>query len=386
MDSSQDRNLPATPRRLQKAKEDGQVPRSRDLSHLAVLGGGMVTIFMLMPWGYGQLREGMRALFFFKHETLQHPESMVRHLVEGFSVGLSFVLPVAFIVAVIVVAVTVASGSFAWSTKPLAPSLSKIGLISGFGRLFSRQQLFEVLKLTGITVMLSVVAYLFVESHIAAYPTLLMRPLEASITQLGEWMVSGVSGLLAVVALMAAIDVPLQRFLHHHRLRMSLQEVKDEHKESDGNPQLKSRMRQRARELAQGNSVTRVPQADLVVMNPTHYAVALKYDETTMAAPQVIAKGADAIAMRIRDMAKEHKVPVLQSPMLARALYAHTEIDQQIPNALFTAVAQVLAYVFQLRAAMRGEGPMPGEPPKPDVPVELDPHHGRETPTPAGAQ
>jgi flagellar biosynthesis protein FlhB len=385
MDSSQDRNLPATARRLQKAKEEGQVPRSRDLSHLAVLGGGLLMLFMLLPWGYGQLREGMRTLFRFGHENVQHPEWMVRQLAEGFATGLVFVLPLSLAIAVLVVAVTVASGAFAWSAKPMMPSLSKIGLISGFGRLFSRQQLFEVLKLTAITVLLSVVASFFIESHMAAFPTLLLRPLEASMSQMGEWFVGGVGTLLAVVALVAAIDVPLQRYLHQHRLRMSLQEVKDEHKESDGNPQLKSRMRQRARELAQGNSVTRVPKADLVVMNPTHYAVALKYDEATMAAPHVIAKGADAIAMRIRDMAKDHKVPVLQSPMLARALYAHTEIDQQIPSALFTAVAQVLAYVFQLRAAMRGEGPMPGEPPKPDVPVELDPHHGRETPTPAGA-
>jgi flagellar biosynthetic protein FlhB len=355
------------------------------LSHLAVLGGGLLMLFMLLPWGYGQLREGMRALFLFQYESVQRPEMMVRQLTDGFVTGLSIVLPLSTAIAVLVIAVTVASGSFAWSSKPLMPSLSKIGLISGFGRLFSRHQFFEVLKLTAITAVLGVVASLFIRSHMAAFPTLLLRPLESSIQQMGDWFVGGVSTLLAVVALVAAIDVPLQRYLHKHRLRMSLQEVKDEHKESDGNPQLKGQMRKRARELAQGNSVNRVPKADLVVMNPTHYAVALKYDEATMAAPYVIAKGADAIAMRIRDMAKDHKVPVLQSPMLARALYAHTEIDQQIPSALFTAVAQVLAYVFQLRAAMRGEGPMPGEPPKPDVPVELDPHHGRETSTPSGA-
>ena len=123
--------------------------------------------------------------------------------------------------------------------------------------------------------------------------------------------------------------------------------------------------------------MSRVPAADLVVMNPTHYAVALKYDEKTMAAPHVIAKGADLIALRIRDVAKDNQVPVLQSPMLARALYAHTEIDQQVPAALFTAVAQVLAYVYRLRAALKGQGPMPGQPPQPEVPLEMDPHRGR---------
>ena len=137
---------------------------------------------------------------------------------------------------------------------------------------------------------------------------------------------------------------------------------------------LKGRRRQRQREIAMRMSVGRVPKADLVVMNPTHYAVALQYDDATMAAPRVIAKGADLIALKIRDVAKASDVPVLQSPMLARALYAHTEIDGEIPSALYTAVAQVLAYVFQLKAAMAGRGAMPAQVPVPDVPPELDPH------------
>ena len=173
------------------------------------------------------------------------------------------------------------------------------------------------------------------------------------------------------------IDIPLQQYLYARNLKMTHKEVEDENKESEGNQEQKAVRMQRQRELAQGRSLKRVPTADLVLMNPTHYAVALKYDEKTMAAPRVIAKGADLMAMRIRDLAKANQVPVLQSPMLARALYAHTEIDQQIPAALFTAVAQVLAYVYRLRAAMRGQGPMPGHPPQPEVPPELDPLQGR---------
>jgi flagellar biosynthesis protein FlhB len=376
--STQDKNLPATPRRLQKAREEGQIPRSRDLTHIAVLGGGAVTLMVLAPWGYDHLRQSLRAGLAFNHDTLKHPEALTEYLSEGVTQALLSYLPLGVLVALIVVVVTVASGAYAYSTKPLMPDFSKIGILSGFQRLFSRQQFFEVLKLTAITALLALVGGLFIQSHLADFGTLMLRPLEASIAQMGDWFKAGVGALLGVVALIAAIDVPLQHYLHRQRLKMSLQEVKDEHKESDGNPQLKGKLRQRQREIAMGNSVSKVPQADLVVMNPTHYAVALKYDEATMAAPHVIAKGADLIAMRIRDMAQEHKVPVLQSPMLARALFAHTDIDQQVPAALFTAVAQVLAYVYRLRAALRGEGPMPGEPPKPDVPVELDPHHGRE--------
>jgi flagellar biosynthetic protein FlhB len=154
---------------------------------------------------------------------------------------------------------------------------------------------------------------------------------------------------------------------------MSRQEMKDEHKDSDGNPQMKGRMRGKQRELAQSNSIRAVPKADFILMNPTHFAVAIQYDETTMAAPRVIAKGADLMAMKIRDIAKSHTIPVLQSPVLARALYANAELDQDIPSTLYTAVAQVLAYIYRLKAAMRGEGPMPGEPPQPFVPPELDP-------------
>jgi len=154
---------------------------------------------------------------------------------------------------------------------------------------------------------------------------------------------------------------------------MSHEEVKQEHKESDGNPHIKGRIRQKQREIADRASVSAVPKADFVVMNPTHYAVALKYDEKTMSAPQVISRGTDLIAMKIRDVAKEHNVPVLQSPMLARALYAHAELDQAIPATLYTAVAQVLAYVYRLKAALRGEGRMPDSLVEPFVPPELDP-------------
>lgn len=380
--STQDRNLPATPRRLQKAREEGQVPRSRDLTHLAVLGGGLVSLSVMVPWGYDHLRQTLRTFLTFDRLSVQQDVLLLKALVDGTGAGLVFFLPLGAVVALVVVLSSFASGSVAWSTQPLMPQLSKIGLLSGFTRLFSRQQFFEVLKLTAITALLAVVGWWFVASHLVALGSLLLRPLEAAISQLGTWFTSGVMALLGVVALVAVIDVPLQQYLHRHRLRMSFQEVKQEHKDSDGNPQLKGRMRQRARELAQANSVAAVPRADLVVMNPTHYAVALKYDDKTMAAPVVLAKGTDLVAMRIRDTAQNASVPVLQAPMLARALYAHTEIDEQVPAALFTAVAQVLAYVYQLRAAMRGDGPMPGQPPQPEVPVELDPHHGRVTPQP----
>ncbi len=378
MESSQDKNLPATPRRLQKAREDGQVPRAKDLSNLVVVAGGMVLLWLSTAWAYERMSEVVRISYRFNAESLRHPEVMLEVLALAMYTALLYYLPLALAVAVLAALSMVAAGSFAWSFKPLELDLSKIGLISGFGRLFSMQQLFELLKLLAVSVLLALVGWWFVSSHLPAFGSLLLRPLESSIVQLGQWFMLGVGGLLLVLLLVALIDVPLQQYLHRRNLKMSHQEVVEEHKETEGNPWLRAKRMQRQRELAQGSSVAQVPAADLVLMNPTHYAVALKYDEKTMVAPHVIAKGADLNALRIRDMAKLHQVPVLQSPMLARALYAHTEINQQVPAVLFTAVAQVLAYVYRLRAALRGQGPMPGQPPQPHVPPELDPLQGRE--------
>lgn len=372
--SSQDKNLPATPRRLQKAREDGQVARSKELSNLAILGGGALIMAALLPMGFEALRSALAAQLRFDSTSVQQPGQMMERLGEILGQGLWIYLPLGVFTLALFVGVTLASGSWAISTKPITPDLKHLNPLSGIGRLFSKQQLFETAKLTGMTLVFGLVGWQFVSSHIEAFGTLLMRPLEGALGQLARWMVFGVGSLLAVVTVFALIDFPMQKFLHAHRLRMSLEEVKREHKESEGDPHIKGKRRQRQRELAMRNSITRVPAADMVVMNPTHYAVAIQYDDATMSAPRVIAKGADLLALRIREVAKGAQVPVIQSPMLARALYAHAEIDDEIPSALYTAVAQVLAYVYQLKAAMAGRGAMPLAVPVPDVPRELDPH------------
>jgi len=371
--SSQDKNLPATPQRLKKARDDGQVARSKDLSNVTVLGGGMLVLFALAPTGFAQLRDALAGQLRFDNASVRTPELMLQRLSDSAAQALIVYLPLGLLVIALAVVSLIAAGSFALSTKPIEPKLSNISPLSGFKRLFSRQQVIETFKLVGITAVVLLVAGQFIVNHAEAFATLLMRPLEAGIGQLAQWLAVGVGLLLLVIGVVAAIDVPTQRFLHKHRLKMSHDEIKREHKEAEGDPHVKSQRRARQRQLAQRQSIRAVPKADLVVMNPTHYAVALRYDEATMAAPRVIAKGTDLLAMKIRDVAKANAVPVLQSPMLARALYAHAEIDQEIPGALFTAVAQVLAWVYQLKAAMNGQGRMPADP-QPTVPPELDPH------------
>jgi flagellar biosynthetic protein FlhB len=285
------------------------------------------------------------------------------------------VLPMGVLMAAVAVVSAVAAGGWNWSFKALTPKIEKFNPIAGLGRLFAKHQLIDALKACALALVLGSIGAVYLKAHIGEFGALMGMTLPAAIESGGHTILGGLVLLVGVLATVATIDLPLQRFLHAQRLRMSHQEVKQEHKESEGSQEVKGKIKARMREITQRRMMAAVPKADLVVMNPTHYAVALKYEDGQMAAPRVVAKGADLLALRIRDIAKDAKVPVLQAPVLARALYAHTEVDHEIPTALFAAVAQVLAYVYQLRASLAGRGPEPGPLPELPVPVELDPHH-----------
>ena len=373
MESSQDRNLPASEQKLKKARDDGQTARSRELTHLAVLGTGSVTLLTLGPVMFDQLKLSLSQQLSFNASVMANPQSMLGRLQDMVAVGLLGCAMFAVITTAVVLLSTVAVGGWVASFKPVMPDFSRLNPLTGFGRLFTKDKFTEVLKMTIVTAVLIAIGTTYLSSSLNTIAMLVLQPSTSAIRHLTEWLTSGLGMLLVVILLLAMVDIPLQRFLHMSKMKMSHQEVKQEHKESDGNPQMKGKLRQRQREISQGNSVGAVPKADFVLMNPTHFAVAIKYDEKTMRAPQVVSKGADLLAMKIRDIAKNNAIPVLQSPMLARALYANAELDQDIPASLYTAVAQVLAYIYRLKAAMRGEGPTPGEPPQPFVPPELDP-------------
>lgn len=370
---SQDRNLPASERKLQRAVDDGQVTRSRDMLHLAVLGAGSLALLALAPALFARLKLDLSRQLSFDASTLAQSGSMLTRMQDMVVASLVACSVFALIVSVAVVLSSLAVGGWVNSLKPLMPDFSRLNPLSGLGRMFTKDKLAETGKMLAIVIMLSVVGGLYLYSTSHTIVALVMQPSAAAIASMNEWLVAGMGLMLLIVLLVAAIDVPLQTFLHKSRLKMSHQEVKQEHKESEGNPHMKGRLRQRQRELSQGSSISAVPRADFVVMNPTHFAVAIRYDENSMRAPQVVSRGADLLALKIRDIARSHSIPVLQAPVLARALYAHAELEQDIPSSLFTAVAQVLAYVYRLRAAERGDGPMPEAPPVPEVPPELDP-------------
>jgi flagellar biosynthetic protein FlhB len=374
-DTAQDKQLPATARKIEKAREDGQVARSRDLSHFAAIAAGGALLVALSPMLSAWLRELVASGLAFDARALASPDAMTERLGALTLKMLMLVLPLGAVLALIAVAANVLAGGWNWTFKPLAPKFEKFDPIAGAGRIFSRHQLTETLKASVLALVLGTIGALWLRAHVNDFTHTLALPLPAALPHALDTLKTGLVLLVMALAVFALVDVPLQRKLLLDRLKMTHQELKEEMKQLEGNLEVKAKVRARMREIVKRRMLAAVPHADLVVMNPTHYAVALKYDDKTMAAPRVVAKGADLLALRIRDIAAEHQVPVLQAAPLARALYAHTEVDQEVPAALFAAVAQVLAWVWQLRAAMAGQGAMPGDLPALPVPEEMDPHH-----------
>ncbi len=373
--NAQDRNLPASARKLAKAREDGQIARSRDLGHFVSVAACGALLVMFAPWASAWLKQTLMQALQFDRSALADPRFMGERLQAQTLRMLWIVLPFGAVMMVAGVAASLALGGWNWTLKPLAPNFGKLNPITGLPGLLSKDKLIDALKGSTLALILGGVGTLYLRAHIDAFAGVLAMPLPTAIGEVLGSMTGGLTLLLLALALFAAVDVPLQRHQHAQRLKMSRQEQKQEQKESDGNPEIKAKIRARMSEMTKRRMLAAVPKADMVVMNPTHYAVALKYDDKKMGAPRVVAKGADLLAMKIRDLANGSKVPVLQAPVLARALYAHAELDREIPAALFGAVAQVLAYVYQLRAALAGQVAMPADLPELVVPAELDPHN-----------
>ncbi len=380
-DDAQDRKLPASARKLQKARAEGQVARSRDLAHLAAMGAGAALIVALAPQWTHWLRTLLEGALRFDAAAVATPATMTARLGSLTLQMLVAVLPFGAALALVGVAAALLAGGWNFTLKPLEPRLDKFSPLAGLGRMFSGHQFADTGKAVLLTLVLALLGGLYLQSRLAGFTSLLAQPLPAAMADAGELIQGGVWLLLAALAVFALVDVPLQRRLLANRLKMTVAEAKQEHKEVEGNAEVKGKIRARMREFASRRMLAAVPQADLVVMNPTHFAVALKYDDKTMAAPRVVAKGADLLAFKIRDLARDAKVPVLQMPPLARALYKHAEVDQEIPAALFGAVAQVLAWVYQLRAAMAAGRPLTAALPDVDVPPGLDPLAPRVEPS-----
>ncbi|MBL8289207.1 MAG: EscU/YscU/HrcU family type III secretion system export apparatus switch protein [Rubrivivax sp.] len=372
-DQHSNRTLPATPRKIERARADGQVARSRDLGHFLALGAGVALLGAFTPELTSLLARSLGESMRFDAAALADPRAMGERLAALALTLLAVVLPVGGVAVALALAAGLLSGGWNFTLKPLAPQFGKLDPLAGLARLVSGAHLTEAVKACLLSVLLVAAGAWVVATSWPRAAALLSMPLPQALVAAGGLLQGGLVALGVLLALFAIVDVPLQRQLLARRLRMSVEELKREMRDSEGNSEVKGKMRVRMREIVRRRMLAAVPKADLVVMNPTHYAVALKYDEAKMSAPRVVAKGADLLALRIRDVAREARVPVLQSPPLARALYAHTDVDQEVPARLFSAVAQVLAWVYQLRDALAAGRPFAAPAPQPAVPDDMDP-------------
>jgi flagellar biosynthesis protein FlhB len=385
-DDDQHKPLPASERKLRKAREDGQAVRSKDLGHFLVMLVASGMLVWLTPVWFTQIQDLMRTGLQFDARVVANEGAMLERLTAWAWQGLAVVLPLGVVLALAAFAAGVGAGGWMLSFKAIAPKFSKLDPLAGMGRVFSKQQFIDAIKGSLMALIIGAVGGFALWKRWPEMVQLLAQSLPSALAAMGGLLASAWWTTLLVLAAFAMLDWPLQRFMFMQRMRMTHQEMKDEHKQSDGSPEVKARIRQRMREMARKRMLAAVPTADLVVMNPTHYAVALKYDDASMGAPRVVAKGLDLMAFKIRDLATENKVPVLEAPPLARALYANCQIDQEVPMALYNAVAQVLAYVYQLKAALTGKAPMPAQMPDLVVPAELDPLTSQKTAERVNAQ
>jgi flagellar biosynthetic protein FlhB len=371
-ESGQDKSLPASARKLERAREEGQVARSRDVGHALVLGVSFALLGVLMPWVFERLTVLMRTGLRFDRAALT--DAHASNLIHGQLLGaLEVWAPFGIAGALVGVAGALAVSGFIFTGKPLLPQFNRLDPFSGFGRLFSAQSLVENLKLFIVLMALVALTAYIAWTHGSQWMSLTTMPLHSALPEAGFTLLKAVFWLIGLVVAVAALDIPLQIWRHKENLKMTIEEMRQEHKETEGNPEIKNKIRQLQRQAARQRMMAEVPKATVIVTNPTHYAVALAWDEAKGGAPKVVAKGVDAVAAKIREIGAEHKVPLLEAPPLARALYTHVEIEEEIPAALYAAVAQVLAYVFQLNASLRGEAMSPSAPSSIPVPVGMDP-------------
>lgn len=376
--SKEDRQLPASEQRLRKAREEGNVPRSRDVAHLLVIGAGMGALALMGPSLADGMRRLMASTFAFDGQVRMYFLDALQPTLAHFGDLGWRALAILLSVCAAAIAASTIPGGFNLSVKALGVKVSRINPASGLKRIFSLRNLVEFLKLSLLASLLWAIGSWYAMDRFPEFAALSHGSLAGSVGHAMALVVGGLGLSMLLLFVLALFDVPFQWFRHRADLRMTRDEVKREHRESEGDPQLKGQIRSRQREAARRRMLSAVPSADIVVVNPTHYAVAIRYDEAAGGAPRVVAKGLDELAMRIQAIARESGVPVLSAPPLARALYAHVELDQEIPQALYVAVAQVLVYVYQLKRWIPGRSTAPQAPVDLPVPTEMDPKHSEK--------
>ncbi|MBL1277747.1 MAG: flagellar biosynthesis protein FlhB [Ectothiorhodospiraceae bacterium] len=347
-ENGQERSEEATEKRKKESRDKGEIPRSKELTTfllLVVSGSGLIFMGSDLVAGLMQI---LRDSLTLDREQIYAVETFPLVFLKMVEAGLTAVFPFFLLLVITAIIAPLAMGGWSFSLKPLGPDIKKMDPIKGLGRVFSAKGLMELAKALAKLVLVGSVGIWILQEKLDDFILLGSQELEVGIAQLGSelvWIFILLSSALLIVAL---IDAPFQMWDHSRKQKMTRQEIKDEQKETDGNPELKSRIRQTQREISQRRMMQEVPKADVVVTNPTHYAVAIRYDQTAMGAPIIVALGADEMAGHIRRIAEANDVAILSAPPLARALFHNCELNAEIPAGLFLAVAQVLAYVYQL--------------------------------------
>ena len=369
-DSDLEKSEQPTDSKLKKAKEKGQIPRSRELTSLIILLVGIMLFWIMGTHFVSKLKTIIQQAMLVAHRT-DDDKQIIFNLINLLTAGFWAILPIFVGLVIVAIIAPLSVGGLLFSLQSIKPNLGKLNPISGFKRLFSLRIFSELFKSILKVVLIAFAAALFL---IHQFPNMLALPsmyLNNALSQVMQLLIY--ASLLIVLALipMVGFDIFYQIWSNLEKLKMSKQEVKDEFKEQEGNPQIKGRIRQMQQAIARRRMMKDVPKANVIVTNPTHYAVALQYDEKTMSAPKILAKGTDNIASRIKQIAQEHQIPQLEAPPLARALYRHGEIGKSIPTELYAAVAQILAWVYQLKRWHRYGGEKPLKPTNLSIPESL---------------
>ena len=365
-DSTAEKTEEPTAKRLEKAREDGQVVRSQELSVAMMMIG--VASFMYIFGGalILQLSEVFATGFTFDRKDIFSDNLLPAAFGAQALDGMLVAVPIFALAIVLAFGASGLLGGFNFSMKAAAPKASKINPLSGLKRIFGTKALVDLTKALVKFGLVAGVLYLVVSSRFDQLIGLGFMDIQPAMRGAGEIIAGGVVLVTLTLIIAAAIDIPYQLYEHSQKMKMTKQEVKDEFKDTEGRPEVKAQIRRKQREMAMGQMMDAVGDADVIIVNPEHFAVALSYDPSSSGAPTVVAKGVDFLAQGIRERAGDNAVPVFLSPTLARALYFTTDVNQSIPESLYYAVAQVIAYVFSLNSL--GRGAAVAEKPNPEVP------------------
>ncbi len=369
--SSQDKTEKASPQKVKKAREQGQIPRAKEFTAALIFLAVAIFFYAQLPRIWQHISGVFRFNMSLNKGDLERPEQLLEHLAESLGLLIDLLLPLFVVILVVAVASSQILGGWLFRPANLMPKLSKLSPLSGIKRMFSTRSLAELVKSTLKVAVIFALLYVYLNDHLQPLMAMQRLPLTQGVSLIMSILFDGLLLMGFALLVFGVLDIPYQRWEHLKELKMTKQELKEEYKNNEGRPEVKQRIRQIQQQFARRRIDKMVPTADVVIVNPTHYAVALKYDPGLSDAPFVVAKGIDETAMHIQRIARENQVEIVHSPPLTRSIYHTTAIEQAVPSQLYIAVAHILTYVLQLKSFRSGKGAQPMPLPPFSIPTHL---------------